>query len=562
MIPLATVEELQALSEAHAALPAQLPSAGAELTDWLAFFDRWELAKRALSGACTRLHYMERCHQEDEEVRARMDFIRSEVVPRRLAVEAELRGAWLACAQAEAIEAHFGPRLGLVHRLAQASFSPENQALKVEESKLTDAYGRKLGAARLACRGAQLNLTQVVDLLSNDEASVRREAWDALMAYMEAEAEDFHRRYDELLAVRQRMAENLGEPNFVALGYRNLGRSDYGPQEAALFRQEVLNHVVPVAKAWRLQQAKALGTPEVMPWDMLHHPEWHFPDGLAPVDGQLEGMVRLFEGLDPTLGEWTRRLVEGQLIDLEARPGKGAGAFCTGFADQLLPAIMCNSTGAVKDYVTLCHELGHAFQGWASMAAMPLMDIFHPEYAAAEVHSMGMEHLSAYEIGAVLDPEHAKMYRLHVLAHAIETLPYQAMVDGFQHWVYEHPGHTHAEREAAWDRLWREFMPGIEAEGMGHRTRWMRQPHLFNSPFYYIDYAIARTGAWQLWAIAEEDRAQALEVYHRLCALGGSKSLVAFFQEGGLKSPFEPGHLGPITAKVAQALGLALAPAA
>lgn len=555
---LATEAELHALSAAHAELPGFLPSASAPLDDWLAFFKRWEGVKRALSGACSRLHYAERQNLNDAEVRARMDLIRGHLHPKRLATEAALRAAWLACDQAEAIVAHFGPRLGLLHRLAQASFLPENQALKVEESQRMDAYSRKLGQALLPHQGQDLTLAQVCDLLSHDDAQQRRAAWDTLMGYMEAEAGDFHRRYDELLDLRHRMAQNLGEANFVALGYRNLGRSDYGPKEAALFRQEVLDHVVPVAKLWREHQAKALGTAEVMPWDMLHHPEWRFPEGLNPVEKQAQGAVALFDRLDPQLSAWVRSLVDQDLLDLPARPGKSTGAFCTSFADTGTPAILCNSTGAVKDWVTLCHELGHAFQGWASMADLPLMDLQHPEYAAAEVHAMGMEHLSAYEIEAVLDPEHAQMYRGHVLAHAVETLPYQAMVDAFQHWVYEHHGHSHAEREAEWDRLWRQFLPGVEADSMGHRTRWMRQHHLFNSPFYYIDYAIARTGAWQLWAIAEEDRSEALRVYHRLCALGGTKPLVAFFEEGGLVSPFTPGSLGPITARVAKALGLAV----
>jgi M3 family oligoendopeptidase len=388
---------------------------------------------------------------------------------------------------------------------------------------------------------------QAAARLTDPDAATRLSAYEGLLAWLEAHVPQFHALYDRLVAVRHQMALNLGEDSFIPLAYRRMQRSDYGPAEVAAFREEIRTHVVPVMARLRAWQARQLGTATVAPADAEYMPGVALPSDIAPVDGQLAKAQTLFDRLDPRMAAHFRRMVERGLIDLPSRPGKATGAFCSAFEDTSEAAIFCNSTGAAADVITLIHEMGHAFQVWESMP-IQAMDLRWPGMDAAEVLSMGLELLALPEMEVFFGAETDRYRRLQLIT-VLNRLPYMAVVDAFQHWVYAHPGHAHAEREATWQSRWEQFVPGLPCP----RTRWMRQLHVFKYPFYYIDYALAECGALQLWTL---ERGQALEAYMKLCALGGTQPLVGFFEGAGLRSPFTPGLLGPLMERLAGELGI------
>lgn len=483
--------------------------------------------------------------------------MREEIEPRVEPHEAHLRKAFLAAGCRPALAAHLGEQLFVRWEIAQAAYEPANIPPSTQVSRLAADYMRLLGTAELDAGSETITIMTAQARLTDPDAGSRRGAWLALTGWLSDHAPAIHEIYDRQIALRHQMAQNLGEPNFIPLAYKRLARTDYGPAEVALFRDEIRRHVVPVMARLRDWQARALGTERVAPYDADYYPGLTLNAGVVPVDGQLDRAQALFERLDPRLGAHVRTMIARGLIDLPARPGKATGAYCMVFEDTGEAAIFCNSTGNALDIITLTHELGHAMQAWESMS-LPAMDVRSPGMEAAEVHSMGMELLALRELGALFDDDDAGRYRRLLFVTVLNRIPYMAVVDAFQHWVYEHPTHSHAQREAKWDELWRQFLPGVDETEFStpHRTRWMRQAHLFKHPFYYIDYALAETCALQLWQLAERDHGAAMAAYLKLCSLGGTKPLVAFCQEAGLQSPFTPGILGPLMERVAAELGI------
>jgi M3 family oligoendopeptidase len=544
---------VNAYSEVFALLPAKLNPE----SEWLKCFSAWEELKRWIDGTIARRRFQENQDTRDADAREAVRMVREEIEPLLEPNEARLRQAFLEAVCRPALEKALGEQLFARFSIAQAAYDPANTPLRVKESEIAAEYMRLLGGAELDAAGENMTLMGAVARLADPDATTRRIVWNAVVGWLEGHTEEFHSIYDRLIAVRHQMALNLGEKDYTPVAYRRMVRTDYGPAEVARFREEIREHVLPVMLRLRKWQANALGDTIVAPWDTEFYPGLSLKAGVAPVSQQLERMQALFDRLDPRMAAHFRTMTERGLIDLPTRAGKAAGAFCTVFEDSAEVAIFCNSTGNAADIIMLTHEMGHAIQVWESLA-LPAADLRWPGMDAAEVLSMGLELLSLREIGAFFDEEDALRYRRLIIVTMLNRLPYAAVVDAFQHWVYAHPTHSHVQREAKWDELWQAFLPGVDesVHGQPHRTRWMRQLHLFMYPFYYIDYALAECGALQLWELSERDHPAAMETYLKLCAAGGTLPLVAFFESAGLRSPFTPGLLGPLMEKLATELGI------
>jgi M3 family oligoendopeptidase len=534
-----------------------MPGPAASAAEWLAHFRRWNDLKGWLAGEASRRHYKEMQDSRDERAQAAMRFMREEILPLSEVGDAALREAFLASPRRPDLESELGSLLFTRFELDQAAFAPENVALQTQEGELGSQYERLRGLATVTVLGEEITLTRANAKLADPDRTVREAAFKAMRDWDLANREKIHGIYDELLALRQQMAANKNEDTFVAMGYRRMGRTDYGASEVASFREGIRQFVTPLVKRFREQQAKDLGTPTVRPWDAGYYPGLSMGPNVVPVENQLVQAQNLFDRLHPTLAGHFRTMVEQDLIDLENRPGKAGGAFATAYEDEGKVVIFCNSTGVEGDVYTLTHEMGHAFQGWESRPIEPL-ELRWPTADACEIHSMGLEYLALKEITAFFSPEDAERFRRLKLIRSLTLLPYIAVVDAFQHWVYEHPGHTHAEREAAWVEAWDTYNPGIDYSGLTDEkaTRWMRQPHIFVMPFYYIDYAIAESGAMQLWQMAEANHDAAMTAYLDLCRIGGTRSVLGVFEAGGLKSPFSPEVLKPLMDAVAAELKL------
>lgn len=549
--------EPQALQAAFAQLAMEAQVLGEDHEAWAAWFWRWNELKAFLEGEGARRYYAEAKNSQDPEAEAALRFMRERIEPVQEAGEAALREALLQAPRREALAERLGgPQLLTRLALDQASFHPDNLSRHTQEAEEVARYQRLLASAQIPIGGRVVPMARANALLNAPEAEEREGAWRGLAAWAEAQRPALHGHYDRLLGLRQAMAERLGEATYTPIAYRKLGRSDYGPAEVAKLREAIAQHALPLMAKVRAWQAEGLGR-SPRPWDLTFFPALALGPGSVPLHGQLERASALFRRLDPALAERFEQMMQGGLIDLESRPGKRPGAFAISFADERRVAIMCNATGVETDVTTLLHEMGHAFQGWAS-CEIPAVALRIPTLDAAELSSMGMEFLALPHVEAFFAPPQAERYRRLKLLNTLQRLCYIAVVDAFQHWAYDHPGHSHEEREAEWNRLFANFQPGLDLSGQERAlgSRWMRQAHLFAVPFYYIDYAIAELGALQLWGLSKRDPAAALARFHALCRAGGTMPLQALFAHVGLRSPFEPALLGELMAEVEAALAL------
>jgi M3 family oligoendopeptidase len=405
--------------------------------------------------------------------------------------------------------------------------------------------------------GRTMTLSQARGLQSSQIAATRREAFIVYRQWFVDHRDELATIFDELVRLRTRMATNLGHENFVKLGYLGMGRTDYTQAEVATFRENVRLYAVPLLSRIQKRLAQVHGTPTLRPWDSSYDPELSLPSDVAPVETQLDNAQRVFESLSPELAEHFVRMRRENLIDLENRKGKRAGAYCTSFPDEGRVAILCNSTGEEEDVRTLMHEMGHAFQGWESQP-IEAVDLQWPTSDACEVHSMGMEYLSMRHITEFFTEEQAAKFRRQRWKRAIDLLCYVCVVDEFQHWVYENPSATMDERDAKWDAIWGTYITEIDFSGVEplRSARWYAQGHIFQVPFYYIDYALAETGAMQLALVDSRNHDEALEKYIELCRIGGTRSVLDIFAKVGMRSPFDGDLMRDLMDHAASEIGL------
>lgn len=524
---------------------------------WLALYADWNALKSYAGSEGSRINHEQSKDMSDPAREEADRYYREAVTPVADEGNSALVNALLKSQHKGAIAQRYGAHLIRTLETTVEPLAPVNSELRVKEGNLVNEYDKLVASGEVTVNGKAVTLAVARSLTGSEDPDTRRQAFTAYRQWFLDHHDELAAIFDELVALRDQMGRNLGHTTFIPLGYLGMGRTDYGPEEAARFREAVRRYAVPVQSALFARQARELGTPTLKPWDVEYDPSLSLPSGIAPVEHQLDKAQQVFDALSPVLGGHFQRMRTEGLIDLENRKGKRAGAYCTSFPDEGRVAILCNSTGDEDDVRTLMHEMGHAFQGWESQA-IEAVDLQWPTSDACEVHSMGMEFLSMREMDVFFSADQADKFRRNRWRQSVELLCYVSIVDEFQHWVYEHPEATADERDQAWQRIWDVYKPGIDfsgAEDYKH-ARWYAQGHLFWMPFYYIDYAIADTGAMQLALLDAQDRDKALDAYLALCRIGGTKSVLDIFASAGMRSPFDPELMKDLMAMAAKELGL------
>lgn len=534
-----------------------LPAADKAATPaaWLEAVAHWNSLRAYIEGERARIGYAFSKNCLDPQLEALDRYFREQVVP----VQEEGDSRFLAALARTPHRAGIAARYGqyFLDRMAagQQTVDPVNSDARVELGDLSMQYDKAIASAEVNVGGEPMTLTRAVGIAQGSEdASVRREAFCAYRQWFVDNREVLSGLYARMVALRDGMGLKLGHSNFVSLGYAGMSRTDYGPAQAAQFRRGVRDHFVPLYRKLMERQARELGDTILKPWDAGFHPCLSIPLGTVPIGGQLDAAQRVFSKLSPQLAQHFRNMRERDLIDLENRKGKRGGAFCTAFPDEGRVAIFCNSTGQANDVRTLMHEMGHAFQASESQV-IELIELQWPTADAAEIHSMGMEYLSLKHMGEFFaDPEHTRRFQRKRWVAAVELICYICVVDEFQHWVYENAGATQAQRDTQWDSIWETYIPGLDFRGLEalRTARWYAQLHIFKMPFYYIDYAIAETGAMQLSVMDGKDPATTLETYLDLCRLGGTRGVLDIFKSAGLRSPFDEGVMAGLAAHAAR----------
>jgi oligoendopeptidase F len=419
-------------------------------------------------------------------------------------------------------------------------FREENVPLETEEAKLAQRYQKIVGGMTVQFQGEEQTLQQMARYLEEPGRNIRREAWELSEERRLQDREELDEIYDELLALRERIARNAGFSDYREYAFRARERFDYTPEDCLKFHQAVEEEVVPLLQELQRRRQREMGLKTLRPWDLLVDPKTRPPLRPFTEAARLtEGCAEIFRRVDPELGGWFQRLEELGLLDLESRKGKAPGAYSATLAERRLPFIFANFVGRDRDLRTMLHESGHAFHSLAARE-QPLFFYRHAPLEFAEVASMGMELLGGEHLDVFYNAEDAARSIWEHLEGIVRLLPWIATIDAFQHWIYTHPRHSRAERKAYWLELRRRFGGIDHWEGYEEalENQWQRQLHLFEVPFYYIEYGIAELGALGIWQNAKEDPVKALEAYRRALELGGSRPLPELFSTAGLRFDF------------------------
>ena len=414
----------------------------------------------------------------------------------------------------------------------------------IQENKLVSEYDALLGGAEIEFRGEVLNLSQLGKYIQDVDHETRKEAAQAMDKWIGEHEEKIAQIYDDLVHLRDTMAKKLGYKNFVELGYLRLGRLDYKAKDVKGYRQQIYETVVPVCDKLYKKQMKELGIKNPQYYDY----NLKFKSGNPVPAGDAKYLVNvaheMYSDLGPESKEFFEFMMDHHLMDLEARKGKAPGGYCTNFPLYKAPFIFSNFNGTDGDVNVLTHEGGHAFQAYLSFP-IKIPEYQNPTLEACEIHSMSMEFF-AWPYADKFFGKDAEKYKYLHLSDAIEFLPYGITVDEFQHWVYEHPNATHAERCAIWKSIESKYTPHKKFDDtptFAKGTIWMRQAHIFSTPFYYIDYTLAQVCAFQFFVEMRKNHEKTWKKYVKLCKFGGQAAFVGLLAHNHLRNPFEPGNV-------------------
>jgi oligoendopeptidase F len=426
-------------------------------------------------------------------------------------------------------------------------FRQANLGLLAEELKLSAEYDRIVGAQSVNWEEQEVTLVQLEVVYQDVKRERREEAWRLGMGRWLEDRERISRLWRQFVDLRRQIAANAGEADYRAYRWKQLLRFDYTPQDCADFQAAIEEVAVPAALRLYEKRRRALAVDTLRPWDL--QVDLNGLPALRPFQtvAELErGVGEILDRVDPQLGSYFEVMRREGLLDLDNRKGKAPGGYCTEFAVAQRPFVLMNATGIHDDVQTLLHEGGHAFHIFES-SHLPYVQQQQVGMEFGEVASMGMELLaSAYlddEQAGFYTPQEAARARIEFLDGSIRFWPYMAVVDGFQHWVYENPvaAGEAANCDAEWCELWERFMVGVDWSGLQEEmaTGWQRKLHIHQVPFYYIEYGLAQLGAFQVWRNARSDQAEALAAYRRALSLGGSVVLPELYLTAGAKFAFD-----------------------
>ena len=436
----------------------------------------------------------------------------------------------------------YGRHLFVLADVSLKTFQPSILEDLKQENALSTEYTKIKAQAQVDFEGTSYNLSSLLPIELSDDRNTRKRATIAKWGFYQDNSEAIEDIFDQMVKLRHSIAQKLGFLTFTEVGYARMRRSDYTPDMVAKFRQQVRDHIVPIASALYERQRKRLGIDQLK----LYDEDYKFPSGNPKPLGTPEEIVakaaQMYRELSKDTDAFFTRMQAANLMDLVNRDGKATGGYCTYISKFDAPYIFSNFNGTSGDIDVLTHEAGHAFQVWSSSDF--LFEEYHwPTADAAEIHSMSMEFFTWPWMHLFFGDQTNKYHFMH-LAGAMQFLPYGVAVDEFQHIVYEKPDMTPAERNAVWLELEKTYLPHRDHKGIEHLDMgrfWHKQSHIFNSPFYYIDYALAQICAFQFWVKDQQDHTKAWSDYVGLCRAGGSQSFLNLVKLANLKSPFEDG---------------------
>ncbi len=432
-------------------------------------------------------------------------------------------------------------------------FVDENVQLQTQVGLLSQEYQTISGAMMVYFDGKERTLPEMSKFLLEPDRALRERAWRATAERRLQDKDKLETIFDKMRDLRDDIAKNAGFANFRDYQFKAYHRFDYTPEDCKKYHAVMENLMVPLLKEIAETRRKQMGLNELRPWDTgvdpLNRP------ALKPfgkVDELIEKSAIAFDRTDPELGRQFKDMKELGLLDLDSRKGKAPGGYQSTLSEARKPFIFMNAVGLERDVRTLLHEGGHAFHALAC-AQDPLVDYRHAPMEFSEVASMAMELLAGEHINVFYSEEDAKRSVREHLEDILEVLVWVANIDAFQHWIYENPKHTPEDRKNAWVSISKRFGSDIiNWNGLENIREyvWHRQLHIFEVPFYYIEYGIAQLGALQLWRQAKSNPKKALENYRNGLKLGGSRPLPELYKSAGIEFDFSERTIAPLVQAV------------
>ena len=429
-------------------------------------------------------------------------------------------------------------------------FREENIPLQSEMAVLAQQFGVINGKMTVEVAGQEYTLQQAAKFLESPKREVRDEVYRKIQERRVQDKEQLNDLYSKLLSLRNQVALNTGFANYRDYRFAELGRFDYTKEDAFQFQASVKTHVLPLVDFIYDRQRQKLGLDTLRPWDTEAEPEGIKP--LTPFttgEELVEKTIECFRRMDPFFADCLVKMREMGRFDLDSRKGKAPGGYNCPLPETGAPFIFMNAAGQMHDVTTMVHEGGHAIHSFLAHE-LPLTAFKEYPMEIAEVASMAMELFSMEYWEVFFDNEEDLLRaKQHQLERVLTIFPWIAIIDKFQHWVYENPTHTLQEREENWRRIVNEYTSiNIAVEGLEEYRRfsWQRQLHLYEVPFYYIEYGIAQLGAIGLWMQFKQNKQTAISNYVNALQLGGTKPLPELYKAAGLKFDFSPDHISEL----------------
>jgi oligoendopeptidase F len=429
-------------------------------------------------------------------------------------------------------------------------FREENIPLLTEISTDTQKYAQLSGAMMVVLDGKEMTLQQAAVLLMSIDRVKREEVYRAISARRLKDKEELDLLFSKLIGLRHRVAFNAGFSNFRDYMFKSYGRFDYAPKDCFNFHESISSEVVPLLNKISQERKESLKLESLRPWDKAVDTEGK-PPLKAFTDGNdlTEKSIECFRRLDPFLGQCLSIMKEMGHLDLESRKGKAPGGYNYPLGEIGVPFIFMNATSTLRDMTTIMHEGGHAVHNFLTKE-LELGDFKNTPMEVAELASMSMELISMDHWDVFFDNEEdLKRAKREQLEDIIETLPWVATIDKFQHWLYENPAHSQEERKQNWNRIFNEFADTVtDWRGLAEAKDylWQKQLHLYEVPFYYIEYGMAQLGAIAVWRNFKNDPKKGLEGYMNALKKGNLTTIPEIYKAAGIRFDFSRGYINEL----------------
>lgn len=515
-----------------------------ELEQWL--HDRSEL-EAALEEDFAWRYIRMTCDTTSEELLQNFQYFATEIEPKTAPYNNQLNEKLIASEFVDKLDddKYFVYLRGI--RKALELFREESIPLQTEIQIEQQKYQGITGAMSVHIGDKEFTLEQASALLKGTDRILRQEAWEKITARRLQDREKLDELFDHLRSLRHKVALNAGFENFRDYMFQALGRFDYTPQDCYEFHAAIETEIVPILREQAEKRKEALGLEALKPWDVDVDTSGKAP--LKPFkDGEdlIEKSIQCFSNINRYLGERLEIMKDNGLFDVESRKGKAPGGYNYPLSETGAPFIFMNSANTFRDLTTMVHEGGHAVHTFLT-ADLELNDFKHCPSEVAELASMSMELISMDNWNVYFDNEEdLKRARKDQLIDVLKTLPWVAVVDQFQHWIYTNPDHTAEERREAWIKIYEPFGAGFvdwsehpEAEA----NLWQKQLHIFEVPFYYIEYGMAQLGAIAVWKNYKENPEKGLQQYLDALKLGYTKTIREIYETAGIKFDFSAGYV-------------------